>query len=79
MLVGSYNSLLVVFFLVAVLASYTALDLVGRIRRQAGRALVARAATLALGLASVVHFVGMLAFDLPIDLGYDVRLTLLSR
>jgi NO-binding membrane sensor protein with MHYT domain len=25
-----------------------------------------------------MHFIGMLAFDLPIDLGYDLLITLLS-
>lgn len=82
MLVGSYNSLLVLFsFLVAVLASYTALDLVGRIssaRRVAARWWLGGGA-LALGVGVwSMHFIGMLAFDLPISLGYDIGLTLLS-
>jgi NO-binding membrane sensor protein with MHYT domain len=82
MLVGSYNSLLVLFsFLVAVLASYTALDLVGRI--SAARRVPARwwlgGGALALGLGVwSMHFIGMLAFDLPIALGYDVALTAAS-
>jgi diguanylate cyclase (GGDEF)-like protein len=82
MLVGSYNSLLVLFsFLVAVLASYTALDLVGRIssaRRVAAHWwLGGGAVALGVGVWSM-HFIGMLAFDLPISLGYDIGLTLLS-
>lgn len=82
MLVGSFDSLLVLFsFLVAVLASYTALDLVGRItsaERVAARWwLCGGALAMGLGVWSM-HFVGMLAFHLPIRLGFDFGLTVLS-
>ncbi|CAM2156556.1 Uncharacterized signaling protein PA1727 [Pararobbsia alpina] len=82
MLVGSYDSSLVVFsFLVAVLASYTALDLTGRIATASGRAvhwwLVGGAGAMGTGIWSM-HFIGMLAFSLPIPLGYDPLITGLS-
>jgi diguanylate cyclase (GGDEF)-like protein len=82
MLVGSFDSLLVLFsFLVAVLASYTALDLVGRITSAAPVAarwwLCGGALAMGLGVWSM-HFVGMLAFHLPIRLGFDFGLTVIS-
>lgn len=78
----SYNNLLVLFsVLVAMLASYTALDLVGR--QAAARDRTARiwllSGTVVMGFGIwSMHFVGMLAFQLPISLGYDFKLTLLS-
>ena len=82
MLVGSYNSSLVVFsFIVAVLASYTALDLAGRITTATGKAvhwwLAGGAGAMGIGIWSM-HFIGMLAFNLPIPLGYDPKITTLS-
>lgn len=82
MLVGSYNALLVLFsVLVAILASYTALDLVARISSASRRAamvwLAGGAIAMGLGIWSM-HFIGMLAFSLPVDLAYDVPLTLIS-
>lgn len=79
---SSYNSLLVLFsLLVAILASYTALDMAGRITHAQGRAahwwLVGGASAMGLGIWSM-HFIGMLAFSLPITLGYDPAITLLS-
>lgn len=79
MLVGSYNNILVFFsFVVAVLASYTALDMAGRVTNSAGRAakfwLAGGAFSMGLGIWSM-HFIGMLAFDLPIPLGYDPLIT----
>ncbi|TAL94251.1 MAG: bifunctional diguanylate cyclase/phosphodiesterase [Paraburkholderia sp.] len=77
---GIYNFWLVALSLtVATLASYTALDLAGRITLL-GRT-VARHAWLAGGAAAMgvgiwsMHFIGMLAFSLPIPLGYDLRTT----
>jgi diguanylate cyclase (GGDEF)-like protein len=82
MLAGSYNSLLVLFsLLVAILASYTGLDMAGRMSTSRGRAamgwLVGGACAMGIGIWSM-HFVGMLAFSLPISLGYDPSITLLS-
>ncbi|MGN4076833.1 MHYT domain-containing protein, partial [Burkholderia gladioli] len=74
---GSYNFLLVVVsFVVATLASYTALDLTSRIALL-GRSpqrhawLAGGAVAMGTGIWSM-HFIAMLAFSLPIPLGYDV-------
>ncbi|HEV7242660.1 MAG TPA: EAL domain-containing protein [Thermoanaerobaculia bacterium] len=82
MYVSSYNPLLVAASLfVAILASYTALDMAGRIVTAQGRAarwwLVGGASAMGVGIWSM-HFIGMLAFSLPIPLGYDPAITLLS-
>lgn len=82
MLASSYNPLLVLCsLLVAILASYTALDMAGRINTAHGRAahwwLLDGASAMGVGIWSM-HFVGMLAFSLPIPLGYDPLITLLS-
>ncbi|MCC8394693.1 EAL domain-containing protein [Paraburkholderia sp. MMS20-SJTR3] len=74
---SSYNYWLVaISFAVATLASYTALDLTGRIfllasapRRHIWR--LGGALALGVGIWSM-HFVAMLAFSLPIPLGYDL-------
>ncbi|HEN8801904.1 bifunctional diguanylate cyclase/phosphodiesterase [Pseudomonas sp. CM27] len=82
MLTGSYSSSLVLISLcVAILASYTALDLTGRIATAKGRAayLWMGGGALAMGIGVwSMHFIGMLAFSLPIDLGYDLPLTAFS-
>ena len=83
MLVGSYNPLFVVLsILVAILASFTALDMASRVsasqpRRIAARWLLAGGVAMGAGIWSM-HFVGMLAFRLPIPLGYDLWLTVES-
>jgi diguanylate cyclase len=82
MLASAYNPLLVVCsLLVAILAAYTALDMSGRIATAQGRAanwwLAGGACAMGLGIWAM-HFVGMLAFSLPIPLGYDPLITLLS-
>ncbi len=79
---GSYSQSLVLFsLLVAILASYTALDMAGRLataeRRVARWWLAGGAAAMGLGIWSM-HFIGMLAFNLPIPIGYDLALTLYS-
>jgi diguanylate cyclase len=79
---GTYNSWLVVLsVMVATLASYTALDLATRITASRGRAaklwLFGGAFSMGTGIWSM-HFVGMLAFSLPVPMGYDVPITLLS-
>ncbi|MGB6056063.1 MAG: EAL domain-containing protein [Burkholderiaceae bacterium] len=67
--------------LVAILAAYTALHMAGRIASAGGRAgrwwLAGGAGAMGVGIWSM-HFIGMLAFHLPIPLGYDPALTLLS-
>jgi len=82
MLASSYNPLLVLLSLfVAILASYTALDMAGRVVTAHGRAalswLIGGALAMGLGIWSM-HFVGMLALNLPIPVGYDVGITLTS-
>tara|TARA_R110001599_G_scaffold64023_1_gene178372 strand:+ start:73474 stop:75549 length:2076 start_codon:yes stop_codon:yes gene_type:complete len=82
MLVSQYDPLLVcVSLLVAILASYTALDMAGRINATRGQAvfvwLTGGALAMGIGIWSM-HFIGMLAFSLPISLGYDVGITILS-
>jgi diguanylate cyclase (GGDEF)-like protein len=82
MLVGSYNSLLVLFsLLVAMLAAYTALEMAGRIMTAQGNAarwwLAGGALAMGIGIWSM-HFIGMLAFSLPVPLGFDPAITSLS-
>src|SRR5882757_8694510 len=79
---GTYHPYLVVLsILVASFASYTALDLGGHVRaarRLARQAwLVAAAITMGGGIWSM-HFIGMLAFVMPIPMSYDIGLTALS-
>ncbi|WP_338477179.1 putative bifunctional diguanylate cyclase/phosphodiesterase [Pseudomonas khavaziana] len=82
MLIGSYSTSLVVISLcVAVLASYTALDLAGRIATAKGRAvyLWISGGALAMGVGVwSMHFIGMLALRLPFALGFDLGITALS-
>ncbi|WPP01852.1 EAL domain-containing protein [Pseudomonas sp. HR96] len=82
MLTGSYSPTMVAISLgVAILASYTALDLAGRIATARGHAMTLWMAggSLAMGIGIwSMHFIGMLAFSLPIKLGYDTGLTSLS-
>jgi diguanylate cyclase (GGDEF)-like protein len=81
-MLGTYNyGLVVISVLVAILASYTALDLATRISASRGRAarawLIGGAFSMGSGIWSM-HFLGMLAFSLPVPLGYDLPITLLS-
>lgn len=83
MLQASYSlPLVIVAFLIATLASYTTLDLAGRIATVGNaehrrRWLAGGALSMGLGIWCM-HFVGMLSFSLPIPLGYDLVITLLS-
>jgi NO-binding membrane sensor protein with MHYT domain len=79
---GTYDPYLVTLsILVASFASYTALDLGGRVGAARGLArrlwLVAAAITMGGGIWSM-HFVGMLAFIMPMPMSYDIGLTTLS-
>ena len=82
MLDGTYNANLVALsILIAAVASYAALDLADRITAAQG---VARYAWLASAAAAMgggiwsMHFVGILAYTLPVPVSYDLDLTLLS-
>jgi len=79
---GSYDYRLVALSMViAVMASYTALDLGGRVTSARGWArlcwLVGGGATMGLGIWSM-HYVGMLAFRLPVPVRYHWPTALLS-
>lgn len=81
-LISRYDPKLVVLsFLVAVFASYVALDLARRVVETKGQAariwLICGSLAMGSGIWSM-HFVAMLAFSLPIPLGYDWFITLLS-
>jgi NO-binding membrane sensor protein with MHYT domain/two-component sensor histidine kinase len=79
---GTYDPYLVALsIVVAALASYTALDLGGRVAEARGLArrvwLSAAAITMGGGIWSM-HFVAMLAFIMPTPMSYDIGLTTLS-
>ena len=81
-MIGAYSSTLVALsILVAMMASYTALDLAGRVTNTSGRTaalwLVGGAFSMGAGIWSM-HFIGMLAFSLPIRMSYDLTITLIS-
>lgn len=79
---GSYDLRLVALSIViAVFVSYTAFGMMGRVYSAVGPArhrwLLSSALVMGAGIWST-HFVGMLAFQLPVAITYDVPLTLLS-
>ncbi len=80
MLVGNYNFVLVACSLVvAVLASHTALSMAERMYIAQHKKWWHVGGSLAMGVAIwSMHFIGMLAFSLPIELGYDFGLTFVS-
>jgi signal transduction histidine kinase/CheY-like chemotaxis protein len=82
MLTGHYETpLVLVSILVAIVASYAALSLAGRVSESRGRAVAAWIVGGAIAMGSgiwAMHFVGMLAFRLPIPIAFDVPLTLVS-
>ena len=81
---GVYDPLLVALSIVtAVIASFVALDMASRVVAAAGSpgrsAFWLACGALAMGTGIwAMHFVGMLAFSLPIALAYDVPITLAS-
>lgn len=82
MLTAYYHTpLVVISILVAIFASYTALSLAERITHTHGIAarwwIAGGALAMGIGIWSM-HFIGMLAFRLPIAVGYDWGITLLS-
>lgn len=81
-LIGTYDFRLVALSLcVAMMASYTALNLAARVSATEGRVsafwLTGGALAMGAGIWSM-HYVGMLAFSLPIRMSYDIGLTFLS-
>ena len=81
-LIGSYNySLVALSVLIAIFASYAALDLAGRVTAARGwtRAvwLLGGAGAMGTGIWSM-HYIGMLAFILPIPVAYHWPTVLLS-
>jgi NO-binding membrane sensor protein with MHYT domain/CheY-like chemotaxis protein len=82
MLAGYYETPLVVAsILVAIVASYASLSLAGRVSESHGRAVLAWILGGAVAMGSgiwAMHFVGMLAFRLPIPIAFDLPLTLAS-
>ncbi|GLS03119.1 hypothetical protein GCM10007860_02620 [Chitiniphilus shinanonensis] len=79
---GQYDLWLVVLsYAVALLAAYTALDLIGRASPADGwrRVVCVAGGVLALGCGVwAMHFIGMIAFHLPIRVAYDLSITALS-
>jgi len=82
MLTGHYDiSLVLVSIFVAIVASYSALSLAGRVAESKGRARYAWTAGGAIAMGSgiwAMHFVGMLAFSLPIPIAFDIPITVVS-
>jgi two-component system sensor histidine kinase/response regulator len=81
-LAGSYDGRLVALsVLIAACASYVALDLGSRIAAARGRSrfvwLLGGGAAMGLGIWSM-HYIGMLAFSLPVPVLYDLPTVLLS-
>jgi NO-binding membrane sensor protein with MHYT domain len=74
MLSGYYDSsLLLISILVAIMASYTALMLGARVRQSQGPIAYAWTGGGAVAMGTgiwAMHFIGMLAFRLPLPMGY---------
>ena len=81
-LTGSYHPGLVLLSVaVAMMASYTALNLTGRVTETEGRTSLLWLSGGAVAMGSgiwAMHFIGMLAFSLPIRMSYAIDTTLLS-
>ncbi|MFM1653749.1 EAL domain-containing protein [Brevibacillus sp. B_LB10_24] len=82
LLEGYYNKWIVLLsFVIAVVASYSALNLASKISRAQGRSqitwLIAGSCVMGSGVWSM-HFVGMLALHLTVKVHYDIGITVLS-
>ncbi|MCE0489894.1 EAL domain-containing protein [Pantoea sp. Mb-10] len=82
MLVTSYDAFTVIIsILVAVLASFTALNMAGRVASSSGRAgmiwLLGGGFAMGIGIWAM-HFIGMLAMSLDMVMSYDAKLTAVS-
>jgi PAS domain S-box-containing protein len=81
-MLGYYDLKLVALSIaVAIIASYVALDLAGRVSASSARKaaiwLAAGAVSMGFGIWSM-HFIGMLAFHLPVPVAFNLPITLLS-
>jgi NO-binding membrane sensor protein with MHYT domain/nitrogen-specific signal transduction histidine kinase len=81
-MLATYNNWLVALsIVVAIVVSYTALTLAGRVaqsERSSGRGwLLGGAVAMGIGIWSM-HFIGMLAYSVPIPLRYDIAMTMAS-
>ena len=78
----SHNpDLVVLSFMLAVLASFVSLELAGRIKAASGRERFAWLAAAGIAMGGGVwsmHFVAMIALELPFAVAYDLQLTVLS-
>ena len=82
MLVSHYDQVLVVIsFIVAILASYTALNMAGRVAGSTGTAarvwLTGGGIAMGIGIWAM-HFIGMLAMDVSMGMNYNLVETLIS-
>ena len=82
MVKGSYDDRLVALsVLIAIFAAYAALDLAGRVTASQGRVrafwLAGGASSMGVGIWSM-HYIGVLAFRLPVPVSYDLPTVLLS-
>ena len=83
LLASHYNpSLVILSVLIAILASYVALDLAGRMAASQGQGrrwwLVGGAMAMGTGIWSM-HFIGMLAFSLPMPIRYHIPTVIISH
>lgn len=81
-LTATYNLRLVILSItIAIIAAYTALDLTARVKATQGKArqlwLTSGAIAMGIGIWSM-HFIAMLAYDLPILISYDFTIVILS-
>jgi diguanylate cyclase (GGDEF)-like protein/PAS domain S-box-containing protein len=79
---GTYDlELVALSVIIAIFASFAALDLAGRVTAARGRArliwLFGGASAMGLGIWSM-HYIGMLAFDMPMRMLYDVPTVVVS-
>lgn len=81
MIVTQDIRLVILSVVIAIIASYTALDLSGRVTAAQGRVrtvwLVCGAIAMGVGIWSM-HFIAMLAYNLPIPITYNLPLVLVS-
>ncbi|WP_284641796.1 MHYT domain-containing protein [Paenibacillus silviterrae] len=79
---GTYSwPLVILSVMISVFSSYCALELIERMHRLEGRArtlwLIIGSIAMGIGIWSM-HFIGMLAFHLPVDVHYDIGLVVVS-